>query len=371
MIALERHKMKERYKIILKIGKIISGEKNIDRLLIQITEIAKDFLEADRCTLWIYNKKKDILWTKIAHSVEKIVIPAAKGVAGRAAYTKEVQNVIDAYNDFRFYPKIDKLTGYLTKTILAVPLVDHRENIIGVFQALNKKDGFFDEEDIEFMLLVGSLISSYIENSLLYNKLKKTQMKIINKLSTAAEFKDEETSNHTKRVGEFSALLADYYGLKREEVELLRFTAPMHDVGKIGIADNILLKPAALSNKEFEIMKKHSIIGYNLLKEENGEDDEFLNTAALIAIEHHERLNGSGYPYGKKGKEISIFGRIVAIADVFDALTSKRVYKEAWDFEKTRDYILSCRTDFFDPDLVDIFEDNFDKFVDIKLKYKD
>ena len=249
-----------------------------------------------------------------------------------------------------------------------MPLLDNKENTIGVFQVLNKKESVFTNLDAELLLLISNYAASAIENAILYDKIRSTQAKIIHKLASAAEFKDQETSKHTKRVGLYSALLGSHYGLGEEDVRKLELTAPMHDTGKIGIPDRIMLKPGKLDEEEFKVMKEHSTIGYELLFDA---EDEYLQTAALISYEHHEKYNGRGYPNGKKAEEISIYGRIVAIADVFDALVSERPYKEAWSFEKALEYLQSERGEHFDPKLIDIFCTNTEAIREIYEELKD
>lgn len=354
--------------ILLEFGKVINRTKSLDDLLESMANFARDILQADRCSIFIYDKNKDELWSKVAHEVHPIRISAKKGLAGYAALSKETQIVVDAYNDYRFNREVDKKTGYLTQTILSVPLLDNHENTIGVFQALNKKQGIFTNVDAELLLLISNYAASAIENAILYDKLRDTQTKIINKLASAAEFKDQETSKHTKRVGLYSALLAEKYGLTHDDISKIELAAPMHDAGKIGIADKIMLKPDKLTFEEFEIMKTHTKLGHDLLFDE---ENEYLKAAALIALEHHEKWDGSGYPHGKKGEEISIFGRIVAIADVFDALISVRPYKEPWSFERAHALLNENSSTHFDPVLIKLFNENIEKIHTIYQELKD
>ena len=354
--------------ILLEFGKVINKTKSLDDVLESMANFARDILQADRCSIFIYDKNKDELWSKVAHEVHPIRITAKRGLAGYAALSKETQIVVDAYNDYRFNREVDKATGYLTHTILSVPLLDNQENTIGVFQALNKKQGIFTNVDAELLLLISNYAASAIENAILYDKLRDTQTKIINKLASAAEFKDQETSKHTKRVGLYSALLAEKYGLSQEDIAKIELAAPMHDAGKIGIADKILLKPDKLSKNEFEMMKTHTQLGHDLLFDE---ENEYLKAAALIALEHHEKGDGTGYPHGKKGEEISIFGRIVAIADVFDALISVRPYKEPWSFEKAHTLLNENSGTHFDPALIALFNENIEKIRTIYQELKD
>ncbi|WP_041959675.1 HD domain-containing phosphohydrolase [Sulfurospirillum arsenophilum] len=354
--------------ILLEFGKVINKTKSLDGVLESMANFARDILQADRCSIFIYDKHKDELWSKVAHEVHPIRISAKKGLAGYAALSQETQIVVDAYNDYRFNREVDKATGYLTQTILSVPLLDNQENTIGVFQALNKKKSIFTNVDAELLLLISNYAASAIENAILYDKLRDTQTKIINKLASAAEFKDQETSKHTKRVGLYSALLAEKYGLSRDDITKIELAAPMHDAGKIGIADKLLLKPNKLSDEEFDVMKTHAKLGHDLLFDE---ENEYLKTAALIALEHHEKWDGSGYPHGKSGEEISIYGRIVAIADVFDALISIRPYKAAWSFKKAHAHLQKSSGTHFDPALINLFNENIEKIHAIYQELKD
>jgi len=180
-------------------------------------------------------------------------------------------------------------------------------------------------------------------------KLKGAQIEIIERLALAAEYRDDDTGEHAQRVGEISARLAHALGHPQEQVELLRRASPLHDVGKIGIPDGILLKRGKLSGEEFEIMKTHSVIGEKILR---GGRFPLLVMAEEIALTHHERWNGMGYPQGLKGSNIPITGRIVAIADVYDALIHERPYKNAWSRQATINEIRQQKAEQFDPDIV-------------------
>lgn len=178
------------------------------------------------------------------------------------------------------------------------------------------------------------------------------EQELLFRMSRAAEFRDPETGEHIQRMAQSSRLIAERLGLSVAEQELILRAAPMHDIGKLGIPDDILLKPGALSSAEFEIMKQHATIGYELLKDS---DSTVLQAAATIAVAHHERFDGKGYPYGVAGEAIPLFGRIVAVADVFDALISERPYKPAWVVEQALAYIEGNRGSHFDPACVTAF----------------
>ena len=194
------------------------------------------------------------------------------------------------------------------------------------------------------------------------------QKDVVYTMGAIGETRSKETGNHVKRVAEYSKLLALKYGLQEDEAELLKLASPMHDIGKVGIKDEILNKPGKLTDKEFSIMKTHSSLGYNMLK---NSDKPILKAAAIVAHQHHEKWNGSGYPKKLKGEDIHIFGRITAIADVFDALGSDRVYKKAWELDRIFDLFKEERGKHFDPKLVDLFFEHFDEINEIRLKYQD
>jgi putative two-component system response regulator len=184
-------------------------------------------------------------------------------------------------------------------------------------------------------------------------------------LGKTAEYKDPETASHVSRVAHYSKILAKAYGLDEHQQDLIFYASPFHDLGKVGIEDKVLLKPGKLNDEEFDIIKTHVNIGYDILKDAKS---EYLKVGANIAISHHEKYDGTGYPYGIKGENIDIYGRIVAVADVFDALTSKRPYKEPWSFEKAMNILIEDKNKHFDPKLVDLFVQNIDK---IKQVYND
>ncbi|MCB1889837.1 MAG: response regulator [Rhodocyclaceae bacterium] len=199
-------------------------------------------------------------------------------------------------------------------------------------------------------------------------ELRETRLQIVRRLGRAAEYRDNETGNHIARMSLVSRMLAAGLGWSEAECELMLEASPMHDVGKIGIPDAILQKPGRLTPEEFEIIKAHPTIGAELL---SGDDSELLVMASTIALTHHEKWDGSGYPAGLAGEAIPQAGRIVAVADVFDALTSPRPYKKAWSFEAACDLIRDGRGKHFDPAVVDNFFAQFDAIAALSLRMRD
>ncbi|WP_299268887.1 HD domain-containing phosphohydrolase [uncultured Psychrosphaera sp.] len=200
------------------------------------------------------------------------------------------------------------------------------------------------------------------------DELRRTRLQVIQRLGHAAEYKDNETGMHVMRMSHYSQIIALAYGFTEQSADDLLHAAPMHDLGKIGIPDSIMQKPGKLTEQEFDVMKTHPEIGAHIL----GDDDsELISLAKVVALTHHEKWDGSGYPNGLAGNNIPIEGRIVAIADVFDALTSVRPYKGAWPVEKAMDFIEQQSGKHFDPELVVLFKQELEKILTIKRRWKD
>ena len=222
--------------------------------------------------------------------------------------------------------------------------------------------------DKDLLRLYSTNISLSFDNIVLNQDIVDTQKEIVYSIGDLIETRSKETGNHVKRVAEYSVLLGRLANLPGDDVELLGNASPMHDVGKIGITDEILLKPGALTDEEFAEMKTHTTKGYAILANSHR---KILQTAALIARDHHERWDGKGYPGGLQGEEIGIFARISAIADVFDALCHRRCYKEAWPEERIKELFKNGQGSQFDPVLTGLFLDHFDEFYAIKNRYPD
>ena len=195
-----------------------------------------------------------------------------------------------------------------------------------------------------------------------------TRMEVIRQLGRAAEYKDNETVTHILRMSAYTKIISKKIGLDNLRAELIFLSAPMHDIGKIGTPDYILRKEGALSPEEWEIVKEHPLQGAEII---GHHQSALLQTARVVALTHHERFDGTGYPYGIKGYDIPLAGRIVAIADVFDALTSKRPYKEAWSLEKAVEHLISQKGKHFDPELIDAFLSCTDEIKAIMAKFHD
>jgi response regulator RpfG family c-di-GMP phosphodiesterase len=225
-----------------------------------------------------------------------------------------------------------------------------------------------NEMDKDLIRLFFEQATTAYENSVLSHELDESQRETIFTISEIAEHRSAETGKHVKRVALYSQLLARAYGLSDNEIKTIYAASPMHDIGKIAIPDAILNKPGKLDAEEMEIMKTHSILGHNMLKDSR---KEIVKASSIISKEHHEKWDGSGYPDGLSGEDIHISARIVALADVFDALGSKRVYKDIWDMDDILDYLKKERAKHFDPKLVDLFFENLDDILVIHNENRD
>ena len=348
--------LENRLRLLVNFGGVVSKETNLPKLLEIIAEQVRTILVCDRCSVFILDRQTNELWSKVALGMQhtEIRVPFGKGIVGHVASSGLTLNIQDAYKDERFTHEIDRLTGYRSRSILAVPLKNVSGHIIGVFEAMNKVGGPFNIDDEGILQLISSLAASGIENAQLYESLSKSQLETIYRLAVTAEYRDQQdTAIHLRHISEYSALIAQGLGLPEREVENIHFASPLHDIGKVGIADAILLKPGKLTPEEFEEMKKHTLYGAKILC---NAESALLQIACKVAASHHERFDGNGYPARLKGEQIPIYARVVSVADVFDALCAHRVYKPKWDPEKARAYILEESGKAFDPAVVEAFE---------------
>jgi response regulator RpfG family c-di-GMP phosphodiesterase len=360
----------ELLKIIFDYAARITIENNLDRLLILMADMGRDMTVADRCILWLYDEHTDELWTNVSHGREEIRVPAASGLAGYVFQTSEPLVIEDAYQDDRFHSDLEITTDYRTKSVMVMPIRNKQNQKLGVYQVTNKltKEGIFTQRDVKNLSLVASYTAQALEAVLMNREMDEAQKEIIFKMGEIGEVRSKETGSHVKRVAEYAKLLAIKSGLSEEEAELIKVASPMHDIGKVAIADAILNKPGKLSKEEFLEVQAHANIGYHLL--ENSKRS-ILKAAAIIAKEHHERWDGKGYPEGLTGEGIHIYGRIVAVADVFDALATDRPYKQAWALEDILTHFKKERGKQFDPALIDVFLENLHGFLQIKKRYED
>ena len=323
-------KENERLSSLLNVAQSLSNVMDIDELLFKIMEVVRHQLSADRCTVFLVDSERNELWSKVAHGLKnEIRFPIGKGIAGYVARTGETLNIKDAYSDSRFNPEVDKKTGYKTHNLLTMPMRNKQNEIIGVFQVLNKKSGPFDKEDEELLNAISSIAASAIENAQLYDELHKSFVSFMETLSTTLDARDYITSGHSRRVTLYAVQVARLMKLPKEEVELIRYSALLHDIGKLGVPEIVLFKNKKLTEEEYNIIRRHAALSRSILQKIHFQ--RHLKDIPEIAASHHEKVDGTGYPRGLKGEQIPLGGKILAVCDVFDALTSRRQYKDRMD----------------------------------------
>jgi HD-GYP domain-containing protein (c-di-GMP phosphodiesterase class II) len=340
LMGRENERLLHRQRVILEAAQAIGRIMPIAELLSIIAKLTSEILDADRSTVFIHDRDSGELWSIVAEGEREIRFPATKGIAGAVAATGETLNIPEAYDDERFNKEIDRQTGYRTKSMLTMPMFDKRSEVMGVFQVLNKKapsgrleDSLpFDADDEKLLTMLAAQAAVSIENNLLYQQRHEMFSSFIETLSGAIDARDKITSNHVKNVTRYTLGIAREMGLSPGELEVLRVAAQLHDFGKIGIRDRVLCKPGRFTPEEYEEMKTHASLTRELLDKISFE--RRLREVPAIAAGHHEKLDGSGYPESLVGDEIPLGARIIAVADIFDALTQKRHYKEPMNTER-------------------------------------
>jgi len=296
-------------------------------------------------------------------------VPFGLCLCGKAAEAKTIlfRDCVDGDHDIHCDGAIDH--GHYN-----IPLLDNKNEVIGVIVLYLQAGHQPHREEANLMEMLGRAVSGILLNRNLQlqariNRIRwqRAQLDVLHKLVAASEFRDSETGEHIKRMSQYAVVIGRKYGLGEDQLELLEQAAPMHDIGKMGIPDQILLKPGRLTEEEVAIMQQHTVIGASILSGTH----PLIEAGRAIALTHHEKWDGSGYPRGLKGEEIPLFGRICALADVFDALTMERPYKKAWPLEKALSWIRDNTGTHFDPELVAAFMDGLPEILQIKEIYND
>lgn len=404
------HKLQQ----ILDMSQEIEQVRDVDVLLEKVLAVARKLANADAGSIYVVkdgevlefnHSQNDTLQQELDPGKKLIyntfTVPINhKSISGYVASTGELLNIPDVYQlsrqrvPYSFDPSYDERSHYLTRSMLTFPLKNNQQKVIGVMQLINAKDDnenivAFAEEDIPLMRIFANSAAMALERAQMTRA-------IILRMISMAELRDpEETGTHVNRVGAYSSEIYEAWASKRgiaqTEIDnfkdILRMAAMLHDVGKVGIKDEILQKPGRLNDQEYETMKQHVVMGAKLFLNPQSEFDEI---AGQIALNHHERWDGTGYPghvnprsglpipgcelpngkaRGKKGEEIPLFGRVVAVADVYDALSSKRAYKDAWTEEDVFNELRKGAGKHFDPDIIEAFFSILDVIRSVTQRY--
>lgn len=341
----------ERLDLLLEVTRRLTSETDLDNLLALIATTTTQMLEADRATIFLVDADRGELWSRVALGSGEIRMPIGKGIAGTVALTGEVINIPDAYADPRFNQDFDKVSGFRTRSLLTFPMRSRGDGrIVGVFQAVNKKGGRFTAGDEEIGAALASSAAVAVENAQLLTEQKQLWQSLLETLAVTIDARDQQTAGHTQRVASYAEVIGRQLGMSRPELDSLRAAGLLHDYGKIAVPDGVLMKPGKLSDGEFEYMREHAEKTAEFLSRISFPRD--MRDVPLMAAQHHERMDGKGYPKGVVGRRILLGARVVAAADVFDALTAPRYYKPAYTVEKTLELMDGMAGEHLDPDVV-------------------
>lgn len=322
-------------------------------VLKRITETLEEIFNAERVS--IFRKKEDrnyfefYVFSKGEDELKKIKIELSKGIVGWVYKNNKPLIINDVNKSKTFYKGVDEITGFKTNSILAFPL-RLKKRKYGVVEIINKKHGRFTKRDLKICKSISPFVAITLENATLFERIENMFFGMIRAFAKAAEAKDPYTSGHVERVENLSYLLAREIGLRGGDLKNARIAGILHDIGKIGIPDEILKKTKKLTKKEYEVIKKHVLYAREIL-----EPISELKDIIPAIYYHHERYDGKGYPEGKKGEEIPLLARIVSIVDAFDAMASDRPYRKALSAKEILREFLKNKGKQFDPYLVDKF----------------
>lgn len=342
---------------LYRVVKAMATERKLDALLITITRETQSMLKCDRCSVFVLDQDSGELWTQVAQGLvgtRTIRVPmSGTAIVSHCARTGKIINIPDAYQDERFDPDVDKHTGYKTRSVLCVPMRNREGKVIGVFQVLNKLAGPFTSEDEDWLEALTAVASGLIEQAQAYAEIERFVDKTLEVLAQTIDKRDPLTAGHSVRVTNYSLLIGSAIEIVNEDIDVLRYSAMMHDYGKIGVPESILWKDGRLTPDEYAKVQKHASITFDLLN--NLPFTKRLAAVPFVASCHHEKLDGTGYYRGLKGEQIPFLSRIIAVADVFDALTSVRHYRNRMPVEKVNEILENGRDNHFEPKCVDAF----------------
>jgi HD-GYP domain-containing protein (c-di-GMP phosphodiesterase class II) len=346
----------ERQKLLDQISRHLQQTLVLDELISRIFAEVNKAIDAEAQSLWLVNYEAGVIVCRFAtgpgaEQVRKVSVPLnAASIVGTSVAKQESIIIADAQNDPRVYRPADQKTGFVTRSLMSVPMVREGKSI-GAIQAVNKRNGaLFTHDDLDLFRSIADSAALSVENARLFQELHASYDATLEALTMALDLRDRETEGHSRRVVEYTARLAQQIGLDRNTIDEFRRGALIHDVGKIGVPDAVLHKPGPLDSEERKIIEKHPQAGYEMLL-----GIPYLSEEIKVVLAHQEKWDGTGYPLGLKGEAIPLGARLFMIADTFDALTSDRPYRKGKPYEVARQIIAEESGRQFDPRAVEAF----------------
>lgn len=344
----------EELKTLARLSAILNSTLDPREVQRRAMEAATELMKAETGSLLLVDEKSNELYFEVAlgekgAKVKEIRLRMGEGIAGWVAEHGEPLIIDDVEKDPRFSKRADEKSRFVTRNMICVP-VRIKEKTIGVLQAINRLEGLFGREDLELFQMLANQVAIAIDNARLMEDLRQTFYETAEALAEAIEKRDPYTGGHTKRVLTYCMATAEHMGLEPQELDQLKLSAILHDIGKIGIEDKVLRKQGSLDNEEFSLMKSHPQMGAEIM-----EHVEKLKDVIPGMKHHHERFDGGGYPEGLKNGEIPIIARIISVADTFDAMTSDRPYRKGLSDEVAINELKKHAGIQFDPDVVRAF----------------
>jgi len=351
----------ERLALLSHLGQILNSTLDHKEIRRRAMQAATQLMKAEAGSLLLVDEGKRQLYFEVALSdreedIKMIPLNFGEGIAGCVAQSGKPLIVNSPKKDHRFFKGVDERTDFKTRNIICVP-VKVKEKIIGVLEAINKQErGGFNKEDLSLLISLADQVAIAMDNSRLYQELEEMFFQTTDSFADAIEKRDPYTGGHTQRVTQYCLAIAKYFQLKPLEKKWLKITSVLHDIGKVGIEDQILKKPEQLTPEEFEMIKRHCNIGVEII-----EHVRQLRESIPGVKYHHEQLDGKGYPSGLKGDEIPILAKIVAVADTFDAMTTDRPYRKAMEKEAAIKELERCSGTQLDEKVVEAFIQAYQK----------
>lgn len=343
----------------------IALQEVFNNILVQTVTVVK----AEAGTLWVIDKETEDVIASAAYgpateTILNVKMRKGEGIVGKVINSGQAELIEDVTKHLDWAQRVDASSQFITKSMITVPLTA-KGKVLGAVQLLNKKEiAFFNEEDINLALTLANQSALAIHHSQMFEDIRLMFLSMIKTLVKSLDARDPYTAGHSERVAKYSLWIGERLGLDEETCDQLYKAALLHDIGKIGIPDHILLKHGRLTDEEFDTIKQHTVIGADILS--NMEPRDSLIYAIQTARSHHEKMNGTGYPDRLHGDDIPFFARIVGVADAFDAMTTVRPYSNGLSYEKAAEELIRCKETIFDASIVDAFTSIL-KEVDYKV----